>query len=212
MLSLEEGIMTSTSKVKDFYTVPVGKIEVVDVPPMNFLMVDGEGDPNTSQAYKEALEALYALSYSLKFALKKALGLDYRVSPLEGLWWTDDMAEFSMDRKGDWHWTMMIAQPEAVTPEWFARAKEEVRRKKNPAALDKVRLEPFHEGPAVQILHIGPYSAEGPNIQKLHAFIREHGYAFDDPALKHHEIYMGDPRRSAPEKWRTIIRQPFRKA
>jgi hypothetical protein len=102
---------------------------------------------------------------------------------------------------------MMIAQPEAVTPEWFARAKEEVRRKKNPAALDKVRLEPFHEDTAVQILHVGPYSAEGPNIQKLHAFIHDQGYRLDG---KHHEIYLSDPHRTAPEKWRTILRQPFK--
>lgn len=101
----------------------------------------------------------------------------------------------------------MIAQPEAVTPEWFARAKEEVRRKKNPAALDKVRLEPFHEDTTVQILHVGPYSAEGPNIQKLHAFIHDQGYRLDG---KHHEIYLSDPHRTAPEKWRTILRQPFK--
>lgn len=192
---------------KDLYKAR-DQAEWVDVPAMNFLMIDGEGDPNTSQTYKEALEALYALSYTLKFALKKAQGLDYRVGPLEGLWWADDMAEFSTERKGDWKWTMMIAQPEAVTPAWLEQAKEEVRRKKNLPALDRVRLELFHEGLAAQILHIGPYSAEGPTIRKLHEFIRAQGYTLDGTKKKHHEIYMGDPRRAAPEKWRTILRQP----
>ncbi len=195
-------------KELELYKASAKEVEWVEVPQMNFLMIDGTGDPNTSQAYKDALEALYGLSYTLKFALKKAEGLDYKVGPLEGLWWADDMSDFINSRKGNWHWTMMIAQPQAVTPEWFAKAKEEVRRKKNLPALDKVRLEAFHEGKAAQILHIGPYSAEGPNIQKVHAFIHQHGYRFGDPKLKHHEIYMGDPRRTAPEKWKTIIRQP----
>lgn len=127
-------------------------------------------------------------------------GLDYKVGPLEGLWWADDMAEFSVEHKGDWKWTMMIAQPEVVTPEWVAKAKEEVRRKKNPAALDRVRLESFYEGQAAQIMHIGPYSEEGPNIAKVHAFIHERGYTFDGREQKHHEIYLSDPRRTAPRR------------
>lgn len=198
-------------QAKGLYKAPKDQPQWVDVPAMNFLMIDGEGDPNTSQAYKEALEALYALSYTLKFALKKAIGLDYRVGPLEGLWWAEDMAEFSLGHKGNWKWTMMIAQPDAVTPEWVERAKDETRRKKNLPALDKVRFEPFHEGKAAQILHIGPYSAEGPTIRKLHEFIRAQGYTLEGTENKHHEIYMGDPRRAAPEKWRTILRQPVEK-
>lgn len=191
------------------YKPSTKQVELVEVPKVNFLMVDGEGDPNTAQEYKDALEALYPLAYKLKFALKKAHGLEYKVGPLEGLWWADNMAEFSVERKGDWKWTMMIAQPEAVTSEWVASAKAELGRKKNPVALHKVRLEGFHEGRAAQIMHIGPYSTEGPNIAKVHAFIYQQGYSLDELQQKHHEIYLGDPRRTAPEKLKTILRQPF---
>lgn len=176
----------------------------VEVPPTSFLMVDGTGDPNTAQSYKDAVEALYGMAYALRFKLKDP-GLVYKVGPLEGLWWATDMQEFSVERKNDWLWTMMIAQPKAVTHEGFEKARNELRRKKNPAALDKIRLEVLHEGRAAQILHIGPYSTEGPTIQKLHRFIYTEGHRL---AHKHHEIYLGDPRRSAPEKLKTIIRQP----
>lgn len=184
------------------------RVELVEVPPTNFLMADGQGDPNTSQDYKEAVEALYTLSYGLKFALKKALGVTSKVAPLEGLWWADDMAEFSAEHKSDWRWTMMIAQPEAVDAAWVARVREEVGRKKTLPASERVRLEAFHEGLAAQIMHVGPYAAEGPTIETLHAFIRDAGYTFDGRVQKHHEIYLGDPRRSAPEKLRTVLRQP----
>lgn len=180
----------------------------VDVPAMNFLMVDGRGDPNTSVEYREAIEALFSLSYTLKFALKRENGLEYRVGPPETLWWADDMVEFSAGRKDDWRWTMMIAQPDDVTPERFAQARAEVGRKKHLAALPRVRFERFREGRSAQILHVGPYSAEGPTIARLHAFIAEQGETFDGQREKHHEIYLGDPRRAAPEKLTTIIRQP----
>jgi hypothetical protein len=186
--------------------------EIIRVPDIGFVMIDGHGDPNTSAEYADAIQALYSLSYTLKFALKKELGLLYRVAPLEGLWWADNIAEFSQERKGDWSWTMMIAQPEDVTPERFEGAREDVGRKKDLPALPKTRLERFEEGPAAQILYIGPYSDEGPTIARLHAFIREHGYSFEGSRQKHHEIYLSDPRRSAPERWRTIIRQPFTEA
>jgi hypothetical protein len=183
--------------------------ELVLVPKLTFLMVDGSGDPNTSPAYRDAIQALYGLSYTLHFALKKELGVDERVGPLEGLWWSDDMADFPGERKGDWSWTAMIAQPDAVTPEWFERARADVRRKKGPsAALEHARLETFEERLAAQVLYLGPYSDEGPTIVHLHEFIHELGYTFDGRREKHHEIYLGDPRRSAPEKLRTIIRQP----
>jgi hypothetical protein len=193
----------------DLYRAPALGPEVVRVPELTFVMLDGQGDPNTSAAYREAIGALYGLSYTLKFALKQELGLTYRVGPLEGLWWADDMRVFDMQAKTDYRWTAMIAQPDAVTPEWFARARDEIRRKKPAAAVDAARLERFEEGLAAQILHVGPYSAEGPTIGRLHAFIRELGGEFDGRRQKHHEIYLGDPRRAAPEKWRTIIRQPF---
>ena len=194
------------------YKPSAKKAEIVDAPAMTFLMVDGVGDPNSSQPYMEALAALYALAYTLKFALKQAEGVNYSVAPLEGLWWSDTMGVFLAGARERWQWTMMIAQPSIVTPAWVARAVEEVRRKKNPPALPRVRCERFHEGPAAQIMHIGPYAAEAPTIQQLHDFIHAQGGVFDGRVQKHHEIYLGDPRRAAPEKLKTVIRQPFVRA
>jgi hypothetical protein len=181
--------------------------ELVRVPELTFVMIDGHGDPNTSAEYREAIEALYGLSYTLKFGLKKELGLNYRVGPLEGQWWADDMAEFAIGRKDGWHWTAMIAQPDAVTPESFERAREKIARKRGLPGLERARCERFDEGLAAQVLYLGPYSDEGPTIERLHEFIRESGYTFDGQREKHHELYLGDPRRTAPEKLRTIIRQ-----
>jgi hypothetical protein len=183
--------------------------ELVRVPPLTFVMIDGRGDPNTSAEYRDALEALYGLSYTLKFGIQKELGLTYRVGPLEGLWWGDDTTDFPGGRKAGWRWTAMIAQPAVVTPERFARARDDVGRKKSLASLERVRLDRFDEGLAAQVLYLGPYSDEGPTIAALHAFIHEHGYTFDGRLQRHHELYLGDPRRSAPEKLRTIIRQPI---
>ena len=185
---------------------------IVRVPEMGFVMIDGHGDPNTSPEYADAIQALYPLSYALKFALKRDLGLQYRVGPLEGLWWSEDTAAFSDGRKDDWNWTMMIAQPDEVTADRFDLARTDVGRKKDLPALARARLQRFEEGPSAQILHIGPFSEEGPTIWRLHAFIQEQGHAFDGIHQKHHEIYLSDPRRSAPAKWRTIIRQPFLEA
>ncbi|HSO93107.1 MAG TPA: GyrI-like domain-containing protein [Candidatus Dormibacteraeota bacterium] len=189
------------------YKARSGEPEMVRVPEMTFLMIDGRGDPNTTQEYKDSIAALYTLSYAFKFALKKERGLDFRVGPLEGQFWAKEMSVFA-DRKADWLWTMMIAQPDQMTPQRFAKTLEEVRRKKELLGLDRIRLERFNEGLCAQLLHIGPYSAEGPNIEKLHAFIRTEGYTFDGRKQKHHEIYMSDPRRTVPPKWKTIIRQP----
>ena len=188
------------------YKPSAKKAEIVDVPAMDFLQVDGIGDPNKSQPYMDALEALYSLSYTLKFALKQAEGVNYRVAPLEGLWWSDDMDAFAIGARETWRWTMMIVQPSVVTQDWVAHAIEEVRHKKNPVALPLVRFGRYHEGLAAQIMHIGPYATEAPTIQALHAFIQAEGGVL---ANKHHEIYLGDPRRAAPEKLKTVIRQPF---
>jgi hypothetical protein len=190
--------------------VPPKKFVVVDVPEMQFLMVDGHGDPNLAPAYQEAVEALYAVAYKLKFNSKKQLGKDYVVPPLEGLWWAENMASFSSARdKSQWDWTMMIMTPDWITPEMFAEALEQVRKGKNPAALDKVRLERYHEGLSVQILHIGSYDDEAPTLLKLHnEYLPENGYAENG---KHHEIYLSDPRRVAPDKLRTVLRQPVKK-
>jgi hypothetical protein len=129
--------------------------------------------------------------------------------PLEGLWWTPDMSEFSLEDKDRWLWTMIIAQPPEVTTAIFEQARTQAQRKKSSPALARLRLEEFHEGLAAQIMHLGPYAAEGPTIARLHAFIHEQGYAFDGRQQKHHEIYLSDPGRTAPEKIKTVIRQPM---
>lgn len=190
---------------------PPKKFVVVDVPEMQFLMVDGHGDPNKAPEYQEALEALYAVAYKLKFNSKKQLGRDYVVPPLQGLWWAEDMASFSTARdKSQWDWTMMIMVPDWITSEMFDEAIEQVRKGKNPSALNKVRLEKYHEGLSVQIMHIGSYDDEGPTLLKLHKeYLPENGYVENG---KHHEIYLSDPRRVAPEKLKTVLRQPVRQS
>ena len=195
-------------ELKYLYRPSAKKFEVVDVPPMNFLMIDGHGDPNTAQEYQDAVEALYAVAYALKFMSKKEKGMDYVVPPLEGLWWLENMEEFSTEDKSAWNWTMMVMQPESVTREMFEAALEQVEKKKNLPALSRLRLESYQEGLAVQILHIGSYDDEAPTIARMHAFIDENGY---EPAGKHHEIYLSDPRKVAPEKLKTVLRQPVRK-
>jgi hypothetical protein len=189
---------------KTLYTPSAKAAVMVDVPKLNFLMIDGAGDPNTSAEYQAAIEALYSLAYTLKFALKKAEVVDYGVAPLEGLWWADDMSAFTTGNKADWKWTMMIMQPEQVTPALLEQVRGEVKKKKNLTNLSAVRLESLEEGRCAQIMHIGPYAAEAPTIEKLHEFIKQSGC---NRAGKHHEIYLSDPRRAAPEKMRTIIRQ-----
>ena len=174
---------------------------------MVFLMVDGHGDPNTSAQYRDAVSALFSVSYTARFALKRAGVLDYGVMPLEGLWWVPDMATFSTEDKSAWDWTMMIMQPDEVTEAVFAQAKSGAAAKRSLPALDGLRLERFAEGLSAQVLHVGPYSAEGPTLRALHEFIAEQGREL---AGKHHEIYLGDPARSAPENLKTIIRQPMR--
>ncbi len=193
-------------KLKHLYNPSSKEVSVVDEPPMNFLMVDGEGDPNGSKPYKDAVEALYAVSYALKFMVKKERRIDYGVMPLEGLWWVEDMSRFSVEDREDWRWTMMISQPEHVTEALFEEAGARVESKKNPPALPKLRFEAFHEGRAAQILHLGPYSEEGPNVERVHQAIEADGHK---RAGRHHEVYLTDPNRTAPERLKTIIRQPF---
>jgi len=192
-------------ELKDVYNASTKEATIIDVPDMNFLMIDGEGAPE-SQQYQEAIQALYPVAYTLKFAVKKTQGIDYRVMPLEGLWWADDMAKFMEDRN-KWKWTAMIMQPKYVTADLFQEAVQQVREKKAPAALDKVRFECYHEGRVAQIMHVGPFSAEGPNVEKVHATIKASGCEL---AGKHHEIYLSDARKTAPEKWKPIIRQPMK--
>jgi len=194
-------------KLKHLYGPSSKKIVIVEVPSMNYFMVDGEGGP-AAESYQQAIEALYGLSFTVKFDVKKGVGLDYTVMPLEGLWWAKDITAFSADRKDEWLWKMMIMQPDYVTAKHVNAATKQLREKKNPLALDKIRFESYHEGLSVQILHIGPYDDEGPTIAQMHKFIDENGYQLH---MKHHEIYLSDPRRSKPEKLKTVLRQPITK-
>ena len=193
---------------KEFYK-PGRKPVIVDVPPMQYLMIDGKGYPGTSIEYTQAMEALYPVSYTLKFALKKARIIDYTVMPLEGLWWAKDMEAFVLDtRKDEWLWTSMIMQPPEVTQEYYKEAIEVVQKKNDPVALQKMRLENYEEGVSVQVMHIGPFSEEGPVIEAMHQYAFDQGYELRG---KHHEIYLSDPRRTAQEKLQTVIRQPVKK-
>lgn len=186
-------------KTLDSYRAKHGEFRIVDVPPMQYLMVDGHGDPNTAPAYAAAIEALFPVAYKLKFASKRELQRDYVVPPLEALWWSDDMGVFGSGDKSAWDWTVMIMTPEWIDPEMFVDALAA-------AEASGVRLETLAEGRAVQTLHIGPYDAEGPLIARMHSeFIPANGLTLTG---KHHEIYLSDPRRVAPDKLRTIIRQP----
>jgi hypothetical protein len=191
--------------LKEFYRPSSRKPSEVDVPEMNFLMIDGKGDPNIAQEYQDALEALYATSYTLKFKLKKAKIADFTVMPLEGLWWVEGSEGFDFDVKLNWCWTSMIMQPEPVTRNDVIESMAEAKEKKDPPALQKIRFESFREGYSVQIMHIGPFSEEQPTIDKLHSYAEEQGFRLRG---KHHEIYLSDPRRTAPEKIKTVIRQP----
>ena len=194
--------------LKHLYNPP-RRFVTVEVPEMQFLMVDGHGDPNTTQDYKDAVEALYAVAYKTKFMSKNGMEIDYTVPPLEGLWWAEDMETFIIRDKSQWDWTMMIMTPDWIGAEIFADAVEQVRKAKDPAALDKVRLERYHEGLSVQIMHIGSYDDEGPVLSQMHSdFIPNNGYVENG---KHHEIYLSDPRRVAPEKLKTVLRQPIKK-
>jgi hypothetical protein len=193
-------------ELKHLYQASAKEVMQVDVPTFNFLMVDGEGNPNTSQQYTEAVEALFSVSYTAKFMLKKGdPAQDYGVMPLEGLWWADDMSAFVDNDKSKWKWTMMILQPSFVADTIIEASIADVRRKKALPGVSRLRLESFTEGRCAQVLHIGPFSEEGPTIERLHEFIDTR----TGRTGKHHEIYLSDIRRADPKKWKTIIRQPM---
>mgnify|MGYP001052505474 CR=1 FL=1 len=194
-------------KLKQFYRPSAKAPQIVDIPSMHFLMMDGAGNPNTSPVYQEVVEALYGVSYALKFMSKKELERDYVVMPLEGLWWGTPMGqhEFTEADKDQFQWTMMILQPDFITREMFEQAIKDVERKKGLKNLGKMRFEEFTEGLAVQILYFGSYNDEGPTIANMHQFAFDQGYQLRG---KHHEIYLSDPRRTAPEKLKTILRHP----
>ncbi|QQS20450.1 GyrI-like domain-containing protein [Candidatus Saccharibacteria bacterium] len=196
-------------ELKHLFSGKVGKPVAVQVPKMNFIMIDGKGDPNISQEYIDAIQSLYPVAYTIKFISKLKYGNDFGVMPLEGLWWTENMADFSPTDKSNWLWTAMIMQPDVITEDIYNQAVQQVREKKSPRSLDKVRFESYDEGRAAQVMYVGPYAYEGPTIQELHQFISDQGGKLEDTNKHHHEIYLGDARRTAPEKLKTIIRQPF---
>jgi hypothetical protein len=194
--------------MRQFFNPPKGKFTIVDVPPMQFIMGDGDGNPNNNPRFIALTEATYGLAYTIKFKCK-AMEKDFVVAPLEGLWWSENMDAFILERKDDWIWTLMMALPDWVTPEMFEESRDEVAKKKDLPALPDLRLETYHEGLSVQIMYLGAYADEGPTIAAMHQFAEEQGYALRG---KHHEIYIGDPRRNPPEKLKTVIRQPIEKA
>ncbi len=191
-----------------FYAPSAKDFSLVQVPPLHYLMIDGHGDPNTAPAYMSAVEWLYSVSYPVKFMSKKDLGRDYAVMPLEGLWWADDMNAFITRDKSAWSWTMMILQPDWITKVMIDAAIEKASAKLGPPP-PSLRFEVLDEGLCVQILHIGPYDAEGPVLARLHGeFLPQNGLT---ETGHHHEIYLSDPRKSAPEKLKTVLRQPVRR-
>lgn len=179
--------------------------ELVVVPPIRYLMVDGAGDPSTAAAYVEAVQTLYAVSYGVRALVKASGGAVWTVMPLEGLWWAEDLSTFTSGRRDDWLWTMLVAQHDGVTAELVDEARDAAARAGKAPAAGRLRLEVLDEGEVVQVLHHGPYSTEGPTIERLHAFAADAGLSLRD---RHHEVYLSDPRRVAPERMRTILRQP----
>lgn len=195
-------------KTLDCYRARPGEFRIVDVPDLQYLMIDGHGDPNTAPEYADALAALYPVAYKLKFASKRELGRDYVVPPLEALWWATDMAAFTARRdKSQWDWTVMIMAPEWITGAMVEAARAMVAATAPPSSsLDALRLDTLHEGRCVQTLHVGPYDAEAEVLAELHhGFIPAAGLRMTG---KHHEIYLSDARRVEPAKLRTILRQP----
>lgn len=196
---------------KHLYLPSAKQVTVVEVPAFQFAMIDGaiepEHEPSNSPSFQQALEALYGIAYTLKFMskLREENPIDYSVMALEGLWWVED-GEFDITNPGNWYWTAMILQPEHITQEMYAQGLEQLRIKKPNPALDKMRLETFDEGLCMQIMHIGPYADEPATIAKMEEFALKNGYT---QRGKHHEIYLGDPRRSKPENLKTVLRHPI---
>ena len=197
--------------MKEFYQPNPKEVVLVDVPEMQFLMIDGIGSPGDSKEYQDALAALYPIAFKTKF-LSKAKGKDYVVPPLEGLWWADSMEDFKEGNRDNWKWTMMIMQPDWITQDMIKEAISITKEKKPELSelLPKLKLEKYKEGKAAQIMHVGPYSEEGPTVQKVHDFIQKEGGKFDGLETKHHEIYLSDPRKANPATMKTVIRQPFK--
>jgi hypothetical protein len=189
---------------KPLFTASSKKPSILSVPAMNCLMVDGMGDPNGAQ-FQEAVGALYAVAYTMKFSFKKERSIDYPVMPLEGLWDAKDITDYARGKRENWEWTVFIGLPNVVTKKDVAHALAAAKEKARLPRFPEVRFERFAEGLSAQIMHVGPYAEEAPTIEALHRFVAEQGCTLRG---RHHEIYLGDPRRSAPEKLKTIIRHP----
>lgn len=194
-------------ELKRFYSASAKEPVEVELPAMRFLMIDGKGDPDNSPSYSQAVEALYSVSYTAKFIVKRGpRQVDYTVMPLEGLWWADDMSAFVTNDRAQWRWTMMIHQPDFAPDDVIEAAMSDVRRKKKLETVDQLRIETWQEGRCAQLLHVGPFTEEGPTVERLHAFIESRS----ERRGKHHEIYLSDVRRADPAKWKTILRQPMK--
>ncbi|RLK12422.1 hypothetical protein DER29_5702 [Micromonospora sp. M71_S20] len=198
---------TDFKKTLDAYQARRGRFRILDVPATRYLMVDGHGDPNASPAFTGAIEALYPVAYKLKFASRRDLGRDYVVPPLEGLWWAEDMDSFTARRdKARWDWTLMIMVPDWIDPDMFTAAVGQAGAGNRPARLDDIRLGTLSEGRCVQTLHVGSFDDEAEVLARLHGeFVPGNGLRM---VGRHHEIYLSDFRRVAPERQRTILRQP----
>lgn len=192
---------------KEIYRPSPKRVDFLDLGPMNYLMIDGKGDPG-GPAFARAVQALFGVSYTMKFQIKKGpTQVDYGVMPLEGLWWAKDMADFTDTLNRDnWHWTAMIRQPDFITQNDIDGALAAAAKKKDPPVLDGLRFETFTEGKVAQIMHVGPFTEEGPTVERLHGEIAAQGKSLRG---KHHEVYLSDIRRADPKNWKTILRQPL---
>ena len=197
-------------KFKELYQPSAKEVVVIEVPEMQFLMIDGMGSPGDSQEYSDAMTALFPVAFKTKF-LSKAKGRDYVVPPSEGLWWADDMNDYIGGNRDKWKWTMMIMLPDWITKELVKKSIDITLQKKPEISktVKKLRVEKYDEGKSAQIMHIGPFSEEGPTVEKVHNFIEDQNGKFDGFKQKHHEIYLSDPRKAKPENMKTVIRQPF---
>ncbi len=196
-------------ELKAYYNPSSKEISEVLMPTMNYLMIDGKGSPGQCQEWTDAIQTLYPIAYTIKFSIKKSTGFDFGVMPLEGLWWADDMNDFTNGIRENWLWTLLIMQPKIVTRDIFEKARAEVKAKKKMESVGKVRFEALREGNCVQVMHIGPFSEEGPTILKLHQLIADKRGSLNGKTHKHHEIYLNDVRKVSPAKMKTILRQPF---
>lgn len=186
------------------------RFEIVDVPPLNFLMADGEGNPNTSPLYRDVVRALYTTAYAMRALAIDEFGKKHTIGPLEGLWWADDMRVFKSRDEDEWQWRLMVVQPDWITDQIFKQGLENAQEKHDLTAGNRVRFDKFDEGKSVQVMHIGPYDQEGPTIARMHdEFMPENDLK---PRGSHHEVYLSDVRRTDPSRLRTILRQPVEPA